>query len=232
MKTRTCILLALSLLVATPAAAQDAAEDNTIVVTGVRDRAMDAFMRGDFFTAEEEFKDNVRCIERVEMLQDFAIEQAITDATRAALSGGPPANAVGDAGAPQAYNIAPPGLFSTPARANEIAERTCHSEEWQHYMIGLSQIQLGKLDEAKYSLERAARMTNDELLYDAHFRVGLLELLDGEVDMAARRLTRLRSIQRNCNARGTSCEVHADLDVAVAYLARAVSEARRGIVRR
>jgi hypothetical protein len=99
-------------------------------------------------------------------------------------------------------------------------------------MIGLSQIQLGKLDEAKYSLERAARMTNDELLYDAHFRVGLLELLDGEVDMAARRLTRLRSIQRNCNARGTSCEVHADLDVAVAYLARAVSEARRGIVRR
>lgn len=216
MKLPASLAVALSLFIAAPAFAQDPEPDaaqtsvsagDTITVTGWRDRALDAFMRGDFVTAEEEFGENLSCIQRQRTLLEWAIQDAIADAGR------------GNQGI---------SLTISPQQPGEIAERTCFAPEWQLYMMGLSEIQLGRLQEAKYSLGRAARMSNDELMFDAHFRVGLLELLDGNVDLAEQRLRRLRSIQRNCNARGMECEVHADLDVAVAYLDRAVSDARGG----
>jgi hypothetical protein len=192
-----------------------------IIVEGIRrDRAMDAFLRGDFVTAEIEFKENLHCIERREMLQDFAAEQAVADAVSAQLSlaSGAGGASFGNVGDPQAYNL--------PDRPERIAERTCYSPEWQSYMIGLSQIQLGKLDEAKRSLYIVARRSNDDFLFDAHFRVGLLELLDGNVDGAERRLSRMQGLLRSCISRG--CEVRNDLQEETEYLQRAVAAARAG----
>jgi hypothetical protein len=224
---RLWILALCAISAANAAGTQEVTEE--VVVVGRRDRAMDAFMRGDFVTAEKEFKDNFRCIRREEMLQDFSLEQGVTDAQRATTLGAPQ-NAIGDAGAPQVYNS--PVLYNAPLRPEQIAERTCSSPEWQLYMIGLSQIQLGHLADAKKSLDRATQRSQDLLLFDADFRVGLLELLDGRIERAERRLKRLDRMRRTCDKRGMRCEVHADLDAAIAYLGKSIGDARRGQLRR
>ena len=175
-----------------------------------RDRALDAFLRGDFATAEVEFKKNVRCIRRGELQQDYALDRASLPQP------GPP-------------NV--PNIPNLPLRPDQIAERTCHSKEWQLYMIGLSQIQLGRFAEAKKSLYSVMRMSKEDLLFDAHYRVGLLELMEGDVESANRRLVHLMKLQRSCRARGARCEVNADLEWATSYLTRAVANARQGIPR-
>lgn len=203
-------------------ATEDKATQETepvVVVEGIRrDRAMDAFLHGDFETAEIEFKNNWRCIWRNERLAEASIRQAASDAISASLS--PTGGGLGDVNVPKLHNM--------PLSTEEIAERTCHSPEWQFYMIALSQIQLGKRAEAKESLYRATRLSRDELMFDAHYRIALLELLDGDVKRANRQLAHLTGMQRSCRNRGTRCEVHADLDAATTYLKRAIADARRG----
>jgi hypothetical protein len=221
------ILALCAIHVASAADTQEVTDE--VVVVGRRDRAMDAFMRGDFVTAEKEFKDNFRCIRRAEMLKDFALEQGVVDAQRATTLGAP-AHAVGDAGAPQVYNA--PVIYNAPLRPDQIVERTCSSPDWQLYMIGLTQIQLGNLVEARKSLRRATQRSQDLLLFDADFRLGLLELLDGRIEPAERRLKRLDSMRRTCDKRGIRCVVHADLEAAIAYLRAAIGDARRGQLRR
>jgi hypothetical protein len=200
-----------------PSASADDDEQQVVLVEAWRrDRALDAFLRGDFVTAEVEFKKNVRCIRRNELQLQYAFWQA--DPTRASFPGG-----AGAGNAPNIYNL--------PLRPDEIAERTCHSKEWQLYMIGLSQIQLGRFAEAKKSLYSVMRMSKEDLLYDAHYRVGLLELLEGDVESANRRLAHLTKMQRSCQARGSRCEVSADLELATSYLSRVVANARHGVIR-
>ena len=164
-------------------------------------------MRGDFATAEVEFKKNVRCIRRNELQQDYAFDRASL---------------------PQAGTADMPNIPNLPLRPDQIAERTCYSKEWQLYMIGLSQIQLGRFAEAKKTLYSVMRMSKEDLLFDAHYRVGLLELLEGDIESANRRLDHLTKMQRKCQARGARCEVNADLEWATNYLTRAVANARQG----
>jgi TolA-binding protein len=202
---------------AQPAAAATTAvqgEDLQVVLVEAwrRDRALDAFLRGDFATAEVEFRKNVQCIRRNEQQLDYALRQGQIEMQRAFM-----------ANAPSIHNL--------PVRPEEIRERTCHSKEWQLYMIGLSQIQLGRFAEAKKSLYDVTRMSKEDLLFDAHYRVGLLELLDGDVESAKRRLAHLTRMNRSCQARGSGCEVSADLEVATAYLTRAVADAGQGVFR-
>jgi hypothetical protein len=191
-------------------------EEQQVVVVEAwrRDRALDAFMRGDFATAEIEFQKNVRCIRRNELELDASLRQGDIDQDRNSMT----RLWAGDA----------PRIHNLPLRPEQIAERTCHSREWQLYMIGLSQIQLGRFAEAKKSLSSVMRLSKEDLLFDAHYRVGLLELLEGDVDSADRRLAHLKRLQRSCQARGARCEVNADLDAATSYLTRAVADARQG----
>ena len=182
-----------------------------------RDRAMDAFLRGDFATAEIEFGKNVRCIRRNELQFDASILQAVSAATNARLS--PNGPGLGDVNVPTIHNL--------PQRGEEIAERTCYSKQWQLYMIGLSQIQLGRFADAKKTLYTVAWMSKEDLLFDVHYRIGLLELLDGNIDRANRRLVHLARMQRSCRVR-PKCEVDADLSAATAYLTSAVADARQG----
>jgi hypothetical protein len=190
------------------ASAQGEEQQVVLIEAWRRDRALDAFLRGDFATAEVEFRKNERCIRRAEL----ALDAALRDAGSFYLGTGP-------------------NIYNLPMRPEQIAERTCHSKEWQLYMIGLSQIQLGRFAEAKKSLSTAAWMSKEDLLFDAHYRVGLLELLEGDVEGANRRLKRLVRMQRSCEARGAGCEVGADLESATNYLKHAVAAARNGVVR-
>lgn len=189
------------------ASGEDGEQPVVMVEAWRRDRALDAFMRGDFATAEVEFKKNVRCIRRNELQQDYAFDRASL---------------------PQAGTADMPNIPNLPLRPDQIAERTCYSKEWQLYMIGLSQIQLGRFAEAKKTLYSVMRMSKEDLLFDAHYRVGLLELLEGDIESANRRLDHLTKMQRKCQARGARCEVNADLEWATNYLTRAVANARQG----
>lgn len=184
--------------------------DTVIVVEGFRrDRALDAFLRGDFAAAEIGFRDNWLCILREQRQLDAALRQ---------LSG------LASSPSPRLNQQAFMSLFM-PQPTDEIRERTCFNEEWQFYMMGLSQIQLGKFAEAKKSLYRAAK-SKEDLMFDAHYRIGLLELLEGNIDRADRRLSYLSKLQRSCHARGVRCEVQADLETATAFLKRAIANAR------
>jgi tetratricopeptide (TPR) repeat protein len=191
------------------AAVQGEEQQVIVVEAWRRDRALDAFLRGDFATAEVEFGKNLRCVQRNQRQFEFALRQGLIDMAR---------------GSPNAF------IHSLPKHPDEIRERTCYGEEWQLYMMGLSQIQLGRFAEAKKNLKRAAHISKDDLLFDAHYRVGLLELLEGDVESANRRLVRLTRMTRSCLAR-RGCEVGADMEVATAYLTRAVANARHGVRR-
>ncbi len=221
-----CVAVSFTAAQEAPAPAQattqaDGGADQEVVVRGFRgDKAMYAFLTGDFVTAEAEFKNNYRCIRRLERLTESAFENAIADATQSSV------RAAAGLATPN-WSGNSPAFFNNPQRADEIAERTCHSPQWQLYMIGLAQIQLGRLPEAKKSLKRVIHESKEILLFDAHFRVGLLELMDGDVDRAQRRLKDLYSLQRSCERRGAKCEVHADIEDAADFLARAVANAQR-----
>lgn len=192
-------------------------EDTVIVVEGYRrDRALDAFLRGDFATAEVEFGNNWRCIWRNQRL----FEAAVRDQMSSAMA---PSTPTGSNHMSEQRFL----RLNMPQRADEIRERTCFNPEWQFYMMGLSQIQLGKFAEAKESLYRAAWRTKEDLMFDAHYRIGLLELMDGNIERADRRLSYLTRLQRSCHKRGVRCEVQGDLEVATAFLRRAIANARQ-----
>jgi TolA-binding protein len=192
------------------AAANEEEQQVVLVEAWRRNVAMDAFMRGDFATAEVEFKKNIRCIRRDELQLQYSFTQGLLEMSRAA----------------PGYGNAP-HVRSLPLRPDELAERTCHSKEWQYYMIGLSQVQLGRFADAKKSFATVASMGKEDALFDAHYRLGLLELLDGDVNGADRQLTKLTKLNASC-ARRVRCEVGADLAEATAYLGRAVNNARQG----
>jgi hypothetical protein len=215
--------LATAIAAAPLASAQAAADapanegsDPVIVVEAFRrDKALDAFLSGDFAAAEAGFQENWKCIWRNQRLFESGVRQAMSDAIGGTLGTG------------RTY-MSQQSYLSMARNPDEIRERTCFNPEWQFYMMGLSQIQLGKFAEAKKSLYRAAEATSEELMFDAHYRIGLLELLDGNIENADRRLSYLSKLQRRCNNRGARCEIHADLDAATDYLKHAIVNARRG----
>jgi tetratricopeptide (TPR) repeat protein len=217
---------------ATPAAAAapsaeapSAVEDEVVVVQGYRDRAMSAFLRGEFEVAEREFAANLSCIQRVETLRTFAFEQSRVNEQMADNNAAIGASLAAGTAAPTALPATGYGIHE---RRERVPERTCESPYWQHYMMGMSQIGLGRLDEAKATLYRVVNEANNQYFFDAHYRVGLLELLDGNIDLAERRLTHLRRMQRLCNRRGDSCEIRGELEHAIAQLDYSIGAARRG----
>ncbi|NHK28524.1 hypothetical protein FF098_011455 [Parvularcula flava] len=197
----------------------------TIFGGGPRDEAMAAFMRGDYPTAELEFGKNLRCAERVEMMEDFAYESARGNQTAADAGAGGSAPAGGGDLTAQSR---PSGTdYNSGQRPDEedIAARSCDMPAYQIYMIGMSQVKQGKNAEAKANFYRVIAMSKDERFFDAHYRIGLLELLDGNVDKAEERLAHLKVLQERCQRRGERCEWRDELDEAVAFLDAAVTNA-------
>ncbi|WOI54723.1 tetratricopeptide repeat protein [Parvularcula sp. LCG005] len=203
---------------------EDYDEDEDVMVVratrGRMDQGMSAFKRGDYVTAEIEFKKNLRCVERVERLEDFAVEQAQSNAV----------TAESQPSAPQTEpRVVPSGTasgFQAQKDGKDVAERTCERADWQVYMIAMSQLKLGRLEEAKENFYRVIRMSKDPLLFDAHYRIGLLEVLDDNFDEADDRLKQLKAFQRRCRKQGKYCETTEELKVAVDTLELAIREGR------
>lgn len=177
------MMIALSISVAN---AQDAdTEDadivlDTVVVTGVQnDDAMAAFRAGDYAKAEIGFLNNARCAQR-RARNLAAIGDGFDRANRSADTG-----------------QAPTGTSDfVPGNVDQRTKRTCDHRGFQLYMAGLSQIQLGFTDTAKRNFEKATVFS--KTLYDAHYKLALIALLDGDTTEAKRQLKKVDRILKRC----------------------------------
>lgn len=150
---------------------------DTVIVTGVQnDDAMAAFRAGQYDLAEAGFLDNVRCAHRRERNLSAAIDTARSSSFRS--------------------EINPTGRTNLPGQLPARVSRTCAHRGFQMYMAGLSQIQLGKTDDAKRNFRSATVLS--KVLYDAHYKLALMALLEGDTRTAKRQLRKVEGILKRC----------------------------------
>jgi len=222
------VSLCLFLIIASslPVSAQQTAEPiDEVISRGVKkatDPAMSAFLAGDFATAEIEFERNAFCALRatrnfragVEGARDSALDSSI--GAEASLSTQPSGDLSGGAVivAPSAPASAPSTNLSTSGddKGATTNKRTCADRGFQLYMAGLSQIKLGKLEDAKDSFRRSIVLRRD--IHDAHFRLALLEYQDGNLKKATRHFKQLKRLESKCKR----CEFKETIKGQVQYL--------------
>lgn len=189
----------------------------TIIVEGNNyNAALRAFNRGDFALAEIEFKKNARCAHRMERnkrafvngLQTSAITNNLQSSASLGGGGGPQSNST-----IQSSNSASPVTGGNARRQkskSEEQELTCENRAYQLYMTALSQIQLGRSEEAEENLEIASFLNKN--IYDAHYRLALMQLLRNDKDEAEDRLDDLQDVLKRCRDCDAKTEIVARID--------------------
>lgn len=157
---------------------------------------LSAFHAGDYVTAEHEFKsvarqlrslaatggalkvqDSFRYVRYIELTDDGFVEKTVR------IAGG--------------ITTPKPNLGKLKETFGYTTNSRRHYAKTIH-ALGLTQIQLGKMEEAEKSFRRA--VAYDPYLPDARLRLGLITLLDGETATAERQLEVLTTIcvARDC----------------------------------
>ena len=131
------------------------------------DDAMMAFRAGQYDVAEAAFLQNARCALRRERNLSATVDDARFGTRQENLD-------------PTVSMTA----FQTRTNLPQRTGQTCTQRGFQLYMAGLSQIQLGRPDDAKKSLKKATSLSKS--LYDAHYKLALMALLDGDQKTARR----------------------------------------------
>ena len=208
-----------------PAEGEDRVLDTVEVIGVQNDAAMAAFRAGDYATAEVEFLDNAMCALRRERNLISSVETARTNSLRAETfasqsgagdSGANSRGASAGAGQQSAVGVAAIDGIATRNLPNTY-DRTCDNRGRQLYFAGLSQIQLGKTDEALRSFERATSISR--ILYDAHYKIGLIKLLSGEPEKAQSELRKIETILNRCR----DCEAKQEIVDRRDHLAKAIN---------
>lgn len=180
--------------------------ENITVTARAGDAAMQAFNAGNFELAEIKFKENERCALRVERNRQAFIEgvresqisqevngggvntgSSMTDSNAARVEGNSSMNAI---------------AAKTQKAEDKVRENTCENRAFQIYMAGMSQLQLGRAEDAEASFERAVAIS--QIQYDAHYRLALMKLLRQDKSGAEGHLEAINSILKrcyNCDAR-------------------------------
>ncbi|WP_370242553.1 hypothetical protein [Marisediminitalea sp.] len=180
--------------------------ENITVTARAGDAAMQAFNAGNFELAEIKFKENERCALRVERNRQAFIEgvresqisqevngggvntgSSMTDSNAARVEGNSSMNAI---------------AAKTQKAEDKVRENTCENRAFQIYMAGMSQLQLGRAEDAEASFERAVALS--QIQYDAHYRLALMKLLRQDKSGAEGHLEAINSILKrcyNCDAR-------------------------------
>lgn len=200
--------------------AEDQRVLDTVEVRGVQnDVAMAAFQAGDFETAEVEFLDNAMCALRRERNLAYSVEAAQTNSLRAELlevSTGVDSNS--SQGAATRGRQASFGASGLSTNNNTRPyDRTCDQRGRQLYFAGLSQIQLGKTEEALRNFERAT--VASKILYDAHYKIGLIKLLAGDTRAAEAQVGKIDSILKRCR----NCEAQQEILDRREHLSKAIN---------
>ena len=194
-----------------------------IIVSGQNlDAAMSAFRSGNFELAEIEFKKNAKCALRIERnkraLVDGMQTSALNNATQSSASLG---------GSSQLDNNSPipapsvssgiGGKASNREKDQTVRSRTCTDRGYQLYMTALSQIQLGRNEEAEKNLKTASFLNKN--IYDAHYRIGLMQLLRNDKDTAQDRLEKIQDVLDRCR----DCEAKEEIVARIDFLEKALS---------
>ena len=191
-----------------------------IEVTGkFNDLAMRAFNNGDFEIAELEFSKNARCARIAESNERAAIEGLVNNAVRGELRGQDTGRAIdsnfGDTVAPSVTQGSNTGVKTAPE--GQIQKRTCSNRGFQLYMQGMSQIQLGRTEEAEENLQSAVFLNKN--LYDAHHRLALMKLLRNDTDGAEDEFEAMKRILNRCR----KCDVRDEIVARVDFIEKALS---------
>ncbi|MEM6555759.1 MAG: hypothetical protein AAF642_07795 [Pseudomonadota bacterium] len=174
---------------------------DSVVVTGVQnDEAMAAFRAGEYADAEVGFLGNARCAHRRERNLSAAIDSARSSSFRTDIN---PAQ--------------PNGASNAPGNIAQPVKRTCAHRGFQVYMAGLSQIQLGKPEEARQNFKKATALS--KILYDAHYKLALMALLDGDQKTAEKQLKKINGILKRCRR----CPARQEILDRQAHLEKALS---------
>jgi len=186
------------------------------------DPAMSAFLSGDYETAEIEFDKNAFCALRVERNFRSGLESARNDSIRSDVAGNSnvapqPSGGQGSGGGivvPSTVTPVAVNNFNSSSfkKSESVNRRTCENRGFQIYMKGLSQLELGKVAEAKKTLSQATKI--HRTLYDAHFKLSLLEYQEGNIEEAQRELKKLRKIASKCKR----CVAKPEIEGQVRYL--------------
>lgn len=203
---------------------QEAEEIERILVSGQNyDSAMRAFQSGNFELAEIEFKKNAKCALRRENNKRAFVDGLQTSAlNNAARSSG----SLSGSSATERNSATPPtpsvassmgGKSSNREGSTTVTERTCTDRGYQLYMTALSQIQLGRNEEAEKNLKTASFLNKN--IYDAHYRLALMQLLRKDKDTAQERLESIRDVLDRCR----DCEAKEEIVARIDFLEKALS---------
>ncbi len=221
MKTFVFSILSLGLILSSPALSQESGLNDEIVSKGTiqKDPAMSAWIAGDYATAEVEFKRNAFCALRAQRNFISSVESARDNATNSVVNTGVADTISAQSGSGlqsggSATTINPSTRVTSNDFKNKESEtkRSCDNRGFQIYMTGLSQLKLGKRDEAKKSLKRAVAMRRS--LYDAHFRLSLMEYQDGNLEQSKKHFKRLTKLE----SRYKSGEANVEIKAQISYL--------------
>jgi tetratricopeptide (TPR) repeat protein len=190
------------------------------------DVAMQAFYSGNFELAEIKFKENEDCALRKErdtraFFNDVTTSQVNQDVSNSVSNVGGSINMgnandasriMTESNAARANSNSATVLPSTKAVVREsIRENTCEDAAFQIYMKGMSQLKLGRADEAEENFERSVSLS--ETLYDAHYRLALVKILRNDNEGAKEHLAAIKRIlKRRCTACGVREEIVAMAD--------------------
>ena len=174
--------------------------ERIIVTSQSGDAAMRAFNAGDFTQAEIKFSENAKCAFREERNRQATIEAVQNAQLNQELSGAPSSanSSITDSNASRIDGrFSPASNFKKNQREKSVSrDISCDNRAFQIYMAGMSQLQLGRTDEAEANFERAVALSQN--LYDAHHRLALINLLRRDNDAAESHLSAIKSMLRRC----------------------------------
>jgi len=192
-----------------------------IEVTAVYgDAALRAFNSGNFELAEVEFKRNAKCALRAERNKRAGIDGLITSQINQNMLANQTSNSSSQYSQSSSGNVSASSV-SQSGRSNkdankELRKRTCDNRGFQLYMMGMSQIQLGRPEEAEKNFKTAVVLNKN--LYDAHHRLALMKLLREDVDGAKDELSSIKSVLKRCY----DCESLDKISARVDFLEKAL----------
>lgn len=195
-------------------------EDEVVAIGTISkaDPAMGAFARGDYATAEIEFTLNYQFIQRADRARANAFQNLSNSSLSAQVANGPGEVSGGGQNITPSANVNGSNAYKPTPESTKFNSRVPQVNDigFQFYMRGLSQIQLGKYDEAQESFERALNFNNR--LYDAKFRLGILELRNGDRDAAEAWLSELERNQKWCKYCDGKQEINSGIAILSASL--------------
>lgn len=183
--------------------------------------AMEAFNSGNYELAEIKFMENEKCAHRKERNRQAFLEGVRESQISQEVSGGGvnTGSSMTDSNASRVEGNTPFSSSSKRASRQGLSKEDirCSNRSFQFYMAGMSQLQLGRTEDAENSFERAVALNQNE--YDAHYRLALMKLLRDDSASAKEHMESIQDMLRRCY----KCDVRDEILTRIAYLEKALN---------